>query len=209
MSLLPGTWQEVLSDTSEQLPQIAQEQEDQEAIKKIGVIIQQEQQHNFWRKLNNITGKKKTRSATTIQAGGQGGAIVEHSTQDKVKQVIFSEIHNKLYTMAGEAPICNNYAALQAVLDGTYVVLQDSNSATRDLFAEIATIRCTVLKDLVIISISPAQWKQYWKIVNEETSSYESGIHFGHYIVGCKLDIISNYHAARFSTVLAHAIQLE
>jgi hypothetical protein len=47
------------------------------------------------------------------------------------------------------------------------------------------------------------------KIVNEETLSSESGIHFGHYIVGCKSDIIVHYHAARVSVILAHAIQLE
>ncbi len=51
--------------------------------------------------------------------------------------------------------------------------------------------------------------KQYWKIVNEETSSSESGIHFGHYIVGCRSEIISHYHAARVTVVIAHAIQSE
>ncbi len=61
----------------------------------------------------------------------------------------------------------------------------------------------------MVIFITPDQWKAYWKIVNEETSSSESGIHFGHYIDGCKLDIIVHYHAAQVSVVLAHAIQLE
>jgi hypothetical protein len=59
------------------------------------------------------------------------------------------------------------------------------------------------------ISITPTQWKQYWKIVNEETSSSESGIHFGHYIVGCRSKIILHYHAARVTDVIAHAIQSE
>ncbi len=39
--------------------------------------------------------------------------------------------------------------------------------------------------------------------------SSESGIHFGHYIVGCKSDIIVHYHAAQVSVILTHAIQLE
>ena len=59
------------------------------------------------------------------------------------------------------------------------------------------------------ISITPTQWKQYWKIVNEETSSSESGIHFGHYTVGCRSEIILHYHAAKVTVVIAHAIQLE
>jgi hypothetical protein len=45
--------------------------------------------------------------------------------------------------------------------------------------------------------------------VNEETSSSESGLHFGHYKVGKLLDIIAHYHAARVTVTLAHAIQLE
>jgi hypothetical protein len=37
--------------------QIAQDQEDKEAFNKISVIIQQEQQRDFWHKLNYVTGK--------------------------------------------------------------------------------------------------------------------------------------------------------
>jgi hypothetical protein len=60
------------------------------------------------------------------------------------------------------------------------------------------------------LSITSAQRKQYWKAVNEKTSSSESGIHFGHYVVGCKSTIILHYHAARVTVVVnAHAIQLE
>jgi hypothetical protein len=39
--------------------------------------------------------------------------------------------------------------------------------------------------------------------------SSESGLHFGHYIVGCKSNIVAHNHAARVSVILAHAIQLE
>ncbi len=39
--------------------------------------------------------------------------------------------------------------------------------------------------------------------------SSESGLHFGHYIVGSKLDIIFHYHAARVMVMQAHAVQLE
>ncbi len=61
----------------------------------------------------------------------------------------------------------------------------------------------------MVIFITPDQWKAYWKIVNKEILLSESGIHFGHYIVACKSDIIAHYHAARVLVVLAHAIQLE
>jgi hypothetical protein len=143
----------------------------------------------------------------SIQVEGQDGAIMERITQETVKQTIFLEIHKKRYTMAGEAPICNGQLfqdfrymgtmpALRAVLDGTYLVPETSDAATSQLFAEIAHIRRLVPACSVSIIITPDQWKQYWRVVNEETSLSESGIHFGHYIVGSKSDIILHYHAA-------------
>jgi hypothetical protein len=149
---------------------LAQEKEDEEAIAKISAIIQREQQRNFWRRLNYCTGKKRTRSVTTIQAEVPGGAIVEHTTREPVEQTIFSEIHNKRFTMAGEAPICNgdlfdefgytaNTPAGRAVLDGTYVAPDGTDQATVDLFAEVAEIRQRILQDSVSICITPQQWK--------------------------------------------------
>ncbi len=51
-------------------------------------------------------------------------------------------------------------------------------------------------ENLVSITITPEQWMQYWKVVNGETLSSESGLHFRNYKVGCKTDIILHYHAA-------------
>jgi hypothetical protein len=141
--------------------------------------------------------------------------------QDMVEQSIFSEVHNKQYTLAGEAPICNgtlfnffgylaNTPASKAVLDGRYVAPTDSGTATNELFAKISGIGKIIPRDSVSINIKPDQWKQYWKAVNEETSLLESGLHFGHYKVGCKPYIIAHYQAAQVTVMLAHAIiQLE
>ncbi len=79
-----------------------------------------------------MTGKKKTCSATSIQVEGTDGIIIEHTTQETVEQTIFSEIQEKRYTLAGEAPICNGELfkefgytartpALHAVFDSTFL----------------------------------------------------------------------------------------
>jgi hypothetical protein len=122
--------------------------------------------------------------------------------------------------MAGEAPICNgklfeelgytaNTPAARAILDGTYIAREGSDQATLDLFVEVANIRQQVPQNFVSICITPQQWKRYWKVVNEETSSSESGLHFGHYILGSTSDLITHYHVAWVSVVIAHTIQLE
>ncbi len=81
--------------------------------------------------------------------------------------------------------------------------------ATKELFDKIAAIRKMIPKNSVSIVITPAQWKQYWAVVNEETLLSKSGLHFGHYIVGSKSKVIVHYHAAQVTVVLAHTIQLE
>jgi hypothetical protein len=160
----------------EQRAQIAQEEEDKKAFNKISTIIQQEHQ---WRKLNYVTGKKKTRSAITIQVKEQGRAIMECMMQDTVEPTIFSEVHEKGYTLAGVALICNgalfqdfgytaNTPASRAVLDGTYVAPTDLDPATKELFTEIAAIRKLIPGNLVSITITPGQWAQYWKVANKE-----------------------------------------
>ncbi len=187
--------------------QLAQERNNEEAFKKIGDIITREKQGLFWRRLNFVTGKKRTRSATSVQVEVQPGMLSESSTKDTVKNAIFREVHNKQYTQAKEAPMCSgklfgnfgyvaNTSASKAVLNRTYQPPPNSDQATAELFDEIAAIRRMVPKDLASAVISPKQWKRYWAVVNEETLSSELGLHFGHYIVGCKSEIVAHYHAA-------------
>jgi hypothetical protein len=145
-----------------------QEEEDKEAFNKICAIIQQEQQCDFWRKLNYVMGKKNARSAMSIQVENCEGAIMEHTTQDKVEQMILLEIHEKRYTLAGEASICNgelfkhfgytaNTPVSKVVLDGIYRVPANSDTATIELFDEIAAIRRLVPASSISIVITPEQ----------------------------------------------------
>ena len=160
-------WQKHL----ESRKKIAQGNDDEEAFKKISVIIQREHQRDFWRKLNYVTGKKRTKSATTIQVEDKCGAIMERNTQDTVEQSIFCEVHEKRYTLAGEAPICNgklfddfgytaSTPASKAVLDGTYVAPTNSDTARMELFTEIAAIQKLIPKNSVSAVITPTQWRQ-------------------------------------------------
>jgi hypothetical protein len=189
-------------------------------VEKIVAIIQWEKQRAFWRRLNFVTGKKQTRSATSIQVPLPSGLVTEVNMQEPVEDAIFSMVHGSRYTLASKAPVCNGKLfedfgylaktpASKAVLNGTYLPPSDSDTATKELFDKIAAIWQIIPKDSVSPVITPGQWRQYWEIVNKETSSSKSGLHFGHYIVGSKSDIIAHYHAARVTVILAHAIQLE
>ena len=115
-----------------------------------------------------MTGKKRTRRATSIQVESQGRLIMEHTTQESVERTIFSKVHKKRYTLAGEAPIYNgelfqdfgyrvNTPASRVVLNGTYVAPLTSGEATRDLFEEIVAIRHLIPANSVPILITPEQ----------------------------------------------------
>ncbi len=180
---------------------MAQERNDEEGFKKIEAIIKKERQRSFWRWLNFVIGKKRTRSATSVQVEEQPGLILESKTKETVEKAIFREVHDKQYIMAKEAPICSgkffdnfgyvaNTPASRAVLDGSYETPPDTDGATTELFNKIARIRQIIPKDSAPIIITAEQWKRYWAIANEETSLSESGLHFRHYIVGCKSEIV-------------------
>jgi hypothetical protein len=83
------------------------------------------------------------------------------------------------------------------------------DAATRELFEEIALIRSMVPSDLVNGLILREHWQQRWKKVKEDTSSSQSGLHFGHYIAGTDCDYISQFHALQVSLALKKGIALE
>ena len=56
---------------------------------------------------------------------------------------------------------------------------------------------------------SRERWQQRWTKAVEDTSSSQSGLHFGHYIAGAICDYISQFHALRVSLALKNGIALE
>jgi hypothetical protein len=143
-------------------------------VEEIAAIIQRERQRAFWRRLNYVTGKKWTRSATSIQVPEPSGLVTELTTQEPVEDAIFSKVHGSGYTLASKAPVCNgrlfedfgclaNAPPSKAVLDGTYLPPSDSDMATKELFDKIAAIWRIISEDSVSPVITPARWKWYWK----------------------------------------------
>ena len=66
-----------------------------------------------------------------------------------------------------------------------------------------------VPKDSMKLSITKEDWKQQWKGKQESTYSSESGLHFGHYIAGCKLDHIAYFHALKATLVVKRGVVLD
>jgi hypothetical protein len=73
----------------------------------------------------------------------------------------------------------------------------------------IADIRKEVQKDSISTTITHRQWSDFGGKSNEETSSSRSGRHFGNYIAGASLKLISHHHAMKTSIVVRQGISLE
>jgi hypothetical protein len=119
---------------------LAQERNNEEAFKKLGQSSKRRDSVFFWRRLNYVTRKKRTRSAMSVQVEEQSGLVLESTTKDMVEAAIFREVHDKRYTLAKEAPICSgrlfddfgyvaNTPVARAVLDGTYQAPKEQRSS--------------------------------------------------------------------------------
>jgi hypothetical protein len=148
------------------------------------------------------------------------GCLTDFNTEEGVQEGIFNEVHRKQYNLAEDVPICKGalwgqfgYSAIsptaQSVLDGMYNFPSNIDEATKELFVEIAQIRSVVPPNSVTRIISRERWKQHWKKVKEDTSLSQSGLHFGHYIVGADCNHISQFHMLQVSLALKNGIALE
>jgi len=199
----------------------AQDRADKTAEQNILAIIKQEKDKAFWCRLYYALGKHiHGQTVRAVQVEDGAGGVLDFNTEEAVQEAIFNEVHRKRYNLAEEAPICQGalhgqfgYSATsptaQSVLDGTYEFPPEVDAATRELFEESAQIRGMVPSDSVDGLILRECWQQQWKKVKEDTSSSQSGLHFGHYIAGTDCDYISQFHALRVSLALKKGIALE
>jgi hypothetical protein len=151
---------------------LATERDNKEAIAKIAAIIQKEKQQSFRWQLNYIMGRKRIRSTTSVQVEEPTGLVSERSTHKTVEDAIFSEVHEKQYMLAEEAPVGGgklfedfgyvaNTPASKTVFDRTYQPPPDSDVATKELFAENAAIRKMISKGSNSSVITLGKSKQY------------------------------------------------
>jgi hypothetical protein len=155
-----------------------------------------------------------------VQVEDGFGKVLDVDTEEGVQEGIFSKVHRKQYNLAEEAPICKGalrgqlgYTATsptaQSILDGMYDFPSNIDEATKELFVEIAKICSLVPPNSVTGTILQECWQQHWKKVKEDTSLSQSGLHFGHYIVGADCDHISQFHALRVSLALKKGITMK
>ncbi len=189
----------------------AQEAKDQARITQIQQIILREHQRQRFATLHCATGRPRGRSVSSVQLE-QDGVTIKVKDEETVTNAIITEVHNKRFTLAFGAPICNvplaqDFGLLsmgpsaQAVLSGTYNH-PALDHATADMLSEVATIRSKISSNPISTNIMPLDWKQYWTRANERTSLSPSGLHFGHYKASIHPTYLTHFHAAKATVAL-------
>ena len=94
------------------------------------------------------------------------------------------------------------------MLAGNYAYPEDIDPATWEILEEVTEVRRTVPAGTVSSIVSGQQWSDYWSHAREETSSSESGLHFGHQIASASSPLLSHLHATRCSIALRRGFGL-
>jgi hypothetical protein len=127
------------------------------------------------------------------------GKVKEYVTQEDVEQAIQWECEAR-FSLAHSAPImatllgeCLRYPSdkemAKSVITGTYGIPSDMDPATKLILKEIGRLGIKILNGKGNeITITPEDFKQFWRRVKEFTSLSMSGVHYGH----CKAAIQDN-----------------
>jgi hypothetical protein len=190
---------------------IAKEEGNEDGATQILNMITRERQREFWRRMRHSMGQQSGRSVQSVQVAESGGGITEHTTQNGIENAIWTNIHQRRFFLAEDAPICQgdlrrefgylaNTEAAHAVLHGEYTPSHPINPATADIFAEVARTRSIIPRNYISDLVTAGDWGRHWtRGVREETSSSESGLHFGHQIAGAHSPLLSHAHATQYS----------
>ncbi len=95
------------------------------------------------------------------------------------------------------------------ILEGRYEFPENFDQATQELCEECALIRKIIPKNTVKIKMLKKDYVAHWKRAKEETSSSQSGLHFGHYMAGTEIKYISHFHALKATLIFHHGLVLD
>jgi hypothetical protein len=121
-----------------------------------------------------------------------GGKVKEYVTQEDVEQAIqweceaqFSLVHSApiMATLLGELlRYLSDKEMAKSIITGTYDTPSDMDPATKLILKEIGRLGIKILNsEGNKITITPEDFKQFWRGVKEFTSLSMSGVHYGHY----------------------------
>ena len=89
----------------------------------------------------------------------------------------------------------------QQILDGSYEPPPGTSDSVVLLLDEISRIGQMIKRGAVRLTITAGEFREYWRVVNEGTSSSFSTIHFGHYKSAAYSPSLSDFLARKITLI--------
>ena len=118
--------------------------------------------------------KSYGRSARVVSDKTDSGGVVEYEGQDKVEEAIWSVIHDKIFYLPEQSPICKgklieefgyqaNTEAGRKVLNGSYFYEEEFDEPTKELMEEITRMRSIIPARSVNTKFTRKGWQWRWR----------------------------------------------
>ena len=180
-------------------------------------ILTQEQEQKKWPWINYTT--RSPQGGNPLLVRVQSGPLVTtHNTKDAV--VAHTSDHlSERFRLAYSAPcyrgqlfddlgFMGDTECSQQILEGTYDYPPDTDIWTKKILQEAQHTFARMSGMEIATTISTADFQQYWRRVNERTSSSFSGITFSHYKAVASHTMLSAMHAAYLTSCARRGIPL-
>jgi hypothetical protein len=152
--------------------------------------MQRENSKKVWSLIKRTVRDPRSPSVMKVQRLTDG-ELQEFREQDEIESEIQKECEAR-FTLAHSAPIMNSLLGeklryledediARQIITGTYDIPAEIDEATKMILREIGRMGVRIVNEKGSeIVITPEDFKQFWRRVNEFTSSSMSGIHYGH-----------------------------
>jgi hypothetical protein len=194
----------LLEDQAEQAKAIG----NKEAEEQILGITKQKQECAFWQRVKYVMKKQTSENSREVHVKTEGGEVVELTSHMEVHDAIWSNIHQKRFCRAEEAPICNG--AMQEEFDVMWIwksarkFWKERTGIKTDL---MSTQRTSCRRQRLLDEPFQKTWYRTLSgmgsgarldmLAQGDIVSSKSGLHFSHYIAGAQSNVILHFSLPR------------
>ena len=179
--------------------------------------MQRERNSSIWKRINKVTRPSRGRACREVQRDIDG-RIHTFTTKASVEYHIQQECSSR-FQLGHSAPIAStllgyelqylqNQELAYSILMGTYEIPPHLDQATQLVLREIGKLGKAVLHGTspIDIVITGDDYTQYWRHINDRTSSSPSGIHITHYKASALDPVLATQFATQMNLIIRSGV---
>eukprot|EP00956_Cyclotella_meneghiniana_P029543 scaffold71866_cov64-Cyclotella_meneghiniana.AAC.1 len=198
----------------------AKERGDDKAVAEIIRIRQKECDRKRQRGINVVVKPGQGRMVMAVQVMEDGG-LTTYDTHEDIVRVVNSKIGQR-YKLGHRSPLSSGQLAEEIgqfaekeaaskILDGTYEFPEGTDYALIELLKEAAALKMEFdeTDELDSGRLTVEDFIEFWHSAREETSSSDSGRHFGHYIAASDDPELAILHVESMNIAASYGLPLD